>query len=86
MDWLLESVAAAKDGGGAQAESARALAYLIADPNVSADVLGRPHAIPSLLRFIFSCQPRRSKKKKVVSLYLGFLCKLYNLGFAKLES
>ncbi|RDX76856.1 putative inactive heme oxygenase 2, chloroplastic, partial [Mucuna pruriens] len=64
VDWLLESVAVAKDGGGTQAESARALAYLIADPNVSAAVLGRPHAVPSLLRFIFSCQPRRSKNKK----------------------
>ncbi|KAG4379416.1 hypothetical protein GLYMA_17G244300v4 [Glycine max] len=64
VDWLLESVAAAKDGGGTQAEYARALAYLIADPNVSAAVLGRPHAVPSLLRFIFSCQPRRSKNTK----------------------
>ncbi|KAK7383111.1 hypothetical protein VNO78_28780 [Psophocarpus tetragonolobus] len=64
VDWLLESVAVAKDGGGSQAESARALAYLIADPNVSAAVLGRPHAVPNLLRFIFSCQPRRSKNKK----------------------
>lgn len=62
VDWLLESVAVVKDGGGTQAESARALAYLIADPNVSAAVLGRPHAIPNLLRFIFSCHPRRSKK------------------------
>ncbi|KAJ1436797.1 Armadillo-type fold [Sesbania bispinosa] len=65
VDWLLESVAVAKDGGGTQAESARALAYLIADPSVSAAVLARPHAIPNLLRFIFSCQPRRSKNKKV---------------------
>ncbi|XP_027331572.1 uncharacterized protein LOC113846971 isoform X2 [Abrus precatorius] len=65
VDWLLESVAVAKNGGGGtQAESARALAYLIADPNVSAAVLGRPHAVPNLLRFIFSCQPRRSKNKK----------------------
>ncbi|XP_061350215.1 uncharacterized protein LOC133295401 isoform X2 [Gastrolobium bilobum] len=63
VDWLLDSVAVAKDGGGTQAESARALAYLIADPSVSAAVLGRPNAIPNLLRFIFSCQPRRSKKK-----------------------
>ncbi|KAF7817516.1 Protein SERAC1 isoform A [Senna tora] len=62
VDWLLESVAVAKNGGGTQAESARALAYLIADQNVSAAVLGRPHAIPNLLRFIFSCQPRRFKK------------------------
>ncbi|KAL1353829.1 uncharacterized protein [Arachis hypogaea] len=64
VDWLLESVTSPKDGGGAQAESARALAYLIADPNVSAAVLGRPHAIPKLLRFIFSCQPRRNSKNK----------------------
>ncbi|KAL2974004.1 hypothetical protein AAZX31_14G078400 [Glycine max] len=64
VDWLLDSVAVAKDGGATQAESARALAYLIADPNVSAAVLGRPHAVPSLLRFIFSCQPRRSKNNK----------------------
>ncbi|TKY57789.1 hypothetical protein E2542_SST14842 [Spatholobus suberectus] len=64
VDWLLESVAVAKDGGGTQAESARALAYLIADPNVSAAVLGRPHAVPNLLRFIFSGQPRLSKNKK----------------------
>lgn len=62
VDWLLDSVAVAKDGGGTQAESARALAYLIADPNVSAIVLGRPHAIPNLLNFIFSCHPRRLKK------------------------
>ncbi|KAL2318612.1 hypothetical protein Fmac_032488 [Flemingia macrophylla] len=64
VDWLLESVAVAKDGGGTQAESARALAYLIADPNVSAAVLGRPHAVPNLLRFVFSCQPRRSQSKR----------------------
>ena len=62
VDWLLESVAVPRDGCGNQAESARALAYLIADPNVSAAVLGRPHAIPNLLRFIFSCHPQRSKK------------------------
>ncbi|XP_024022941.1 uncharacterized protein LOC21408749 isoform X2 [Morus notabilis] len=62
VDWLLESVAVQRDGNGTQAESARALAYLIADPNVSAAVLGRPGAVPKLLRFIFSCQPRRSKK------------------------
>ncbi|KAM4129543.1 hypothetical protein ACJW30_01G031700 [Castanea mollissima] len=63
VDWLLESVAVPRDGFGTQAESARALAYLIADPNVSASVLGRPHAIPKLLRFIFSCHPQRSKKQ-----------------------
>ncbi|KAJ6971766.1 Apidaecin-1A like [Populus alba x Populus x berolinensis] len=46
VDWLLETIAAGGDGSGSQAEAARALAYLIADPNVSADVLGRPHAVP----------------------------------------
>lgn len=56
-------MAVPRDGCGTQAESARALAYLIADPNVSAAVLGRPHAIPNLLRFIFSCHPQRSKKQ-----------------------
>ncbi|XP_027189901.1 uncharacterized protein [Cicer arietinum] len=64
LDWLLDSVAVMKDaGGGTQAEAARALAYLIADPNVSPAVFARPHAVPNLLRFIFSCKPRRSKKK-----------------------
>ncbi|KAI4316728.1 hypothetical protein L6164_024679 [Bauhinia variegata] len=63
VDWLLESVAASKDGDGTQAESARALAYLIADPNVSAAVLARPHAMPNLLRFFFFCHPWRSKKE-----------------------
>lgn len=62
VDWLLESVAFPRDCSGTQAESARALAYLIADPNVSASVFGRPRAIPNLLRFIFSCHPQRSKK------------------------
>ena len=55
--WLLELVAVPKDECGTQAESARALAYLIADPNVSVAVLRRPHAIPNLLKFIFSCHP-----------------------------
>ncbi|MED6107079.1 hypothetical protein PIB30_010800 [Stylosanthes scabra] len=72
VDWLLESVTSPKDGGGAQAESARALAYLIADPNVSAAVLGRPNAIPKLLRFIFSCQPRRNSKNKKHSRHSTF--------------
>ncbi|KAJ8541071.1 hypothetical protein K7X08_001887 [Anisodus acutangulus] len=64
VDWLLETVAMTSGGEscGTQAESARALAYLIADPNVCEYVLGRPHAVPYLLRFIFSAQPRRSKK------------------------
>lgn len=65
VDWLLETVAFGNDGCGTQAETARALAYLIADPDVSKDVLGRPRAVPNLLRFIFSCQP---KSKKVSSL------------------
>lgn len=63
LDWLLESVALSGGGNyGTQAESARALAYLIADPNVSEAVLGRHHAIPNLLRFIFFAQPHQSKK------------------------
>lgn len=64
VDWLLESVASSGHGGdrsGTQSESARALAHLIADPNVCQAVLGRPHAIPNLLRFIFSFQPKKSK-------------------------
>ncbi|XP_020548404.1 uncharacterized protein LOC105159183 isoform X3 [Sesamum indicum] len=52
-----------KDGNGTQAESARALAYLIADPNVCEAVFGRPQAVPNLLRFIFSAQPPSSKKQ-----------------------
>ncbi|KAK4387550.1 putative inactive heme oxygenase 2, chloroplastic [Sesamum angolense] len=62
VDWLLETVAVPKDGNGTQAESARALAYLIADPNVCEAVFGRPQAVPNLLRFIFSAQPPSSKK------------------------
>ncbi|KAJ6320846.1 hypothetical protein OIU76_006216 [Salix suchowensis] len=64
VDWLLETVAVGGDGSGSQAEAARALAYLIADPNVSANVLGRPHAVPYLLRFIFSCQPKKNKSRR----------------------
>ncbi|KAM1013248.1 hypothetical protein ACFX15_042480 [Malus domestica] len=63
VDWLLESVAVPRDGYRTQAESARALAFLISDPNVSAAVLGRPGAVPNLFRFIFSCQPHPSKKR-----------------------
>ncbi|KAG8389996.1 hypothetical protein BUALT_Bualt01G0037400 [Buddleja alternifolia] len=69
VDWLLETVAVPKDGNGTQAESARALAYLIADPNVCETVLGRPQAVPNLLRFIFSAQPRRTKKQSVRSTF-----------------
>nr|XP_025886639.1 uncharacterized protein LOC101262413 isoform X2 [Solanum lycopersicum] len=62
VDWLLETVAMSGENCWTQAEAARALAYLIADPIVCEDVLGRPHAVPYLLRFIFSAQPRQSKK------------------------
>ncbi|XP_050367132.1 uncharacterized protein LOC126785475 isoform X2 [Argentina anserina] len=68
VDWLLESVAVPRDGSRTQAESARALAFLIADPNVSAAVLGRPNAVPNLLRFIYSCQPKQSSKSRRISL------------------
>ncbi|GKA98245.1 hypothetical protein Tco_0826182 [Tanacetum coccineum] len=47
VDWLLESVGMNGGGGG---EAARALAYLIADENVCGMVLGRPNAVPNLLR------------------------------------
>ncbi|CAI0558413.1 unnamed protein product [Linum tenue] len=63
VDWLLETVAVnGSDGAGTQAEAARALAYLIADPDVSGVVLGRPNAVPYLLRFIFSCQPNKKEQ------------------------
>ncbi|KAA8537721.1 hypothetical protein F0562_027289 [Nyssa sinensis] len=64
LDWLLETVAVSGDNCGTQAEAARALAYLIADPNVSETVLGRPYAVPNLLRFIFSSQPQRLKQSR----------------------
>ncbi|KAJ4964110.1 hypothetical protein NE237_024049 [Protea cynaroides] len=64
VDWLLETVASSgENNSGTQDESARALAHLVADPSVCDAVLGRPHAIPYLLRFIFSFQPKRSKKQ-----------------------
>lgn len=66
LDWLLDKVAVAGDSGGTQTESARALAYLIADPNVCQAVLGRPGAVPNLLRFIFSAQPQAQQSKKVI--------------------
>ncbi|CAN6296242.1 unnamed protein product [Urochloa humidicola] len=59
VDWLLDSVVR----GATQAEAARALAHLVADPWVAPAVLGRPHAVPCLLQFIFSYQPTRGKKK-----------------------
>ncbi|CAI9115772.1 OLC1v1016766C1 [Oldenlandia corymbosa var. corymbosa] len=65
IDWLLDTVAVASaDNLGTQAESARALAYLIADPNVCEAVLARPHAVPNLLRFIFSAHPRKNQKRR----------------------
>ncbi|CAL5332364.1 unnamed protein product [Camellia sinensis] len=67
VDWLLEAVAVFGDNCGTQAEAARALAYLIADPNVSEVVLGRPYAVPYLLRFIFASQPQPSKKSRRTS-------------------
>lgn len=73
VDWLLESVAEPRNGGdhgGTQSESARALAHLIADSNVSEMVLGRPNAIPNLLKFIFSSQPMGQKKVSVFSWML----------------
>lgn len=63
IDWLLETVAVSKEGNGTQSEAARALAYLIADPNVCQGVFARPHAVPYLLKFIFCAQPRRSKNQ-----------------------
>ncbi|KZV19773.1 hypothetical protein F511_06304 [Dorcoceras hygrometricum] len=62
-DWLLETVAVSKEGNGTQSEAARALAYLIADPNVCQEVFARPHAVPYLLKFIYSAQPRGSKNQ-----------------------
>ncbi|CAM8998616.1 unnamed protein product [Rhodiola kirilowii] len=64
LDWLLDRVAVVGDNVGTQAEVARALAYLVADQNVCESVLGRPRAVPSLLRFIFTCQPQKSKHPK----------------------
>lgn len=79
VDWLLETVAVASgDNLGTQAESARALAYLIADPKVCEAVVARPHAVPNLLRFIFSAQPRKN-----VSI---LLLMVYNLIFEVHES
>ena len=62
LDWLLETVAVSGDNAGTQGESARALAHLLGDPTVCEAVLGRPSAVPNLLRFIFSSQPQTSKK------------------------
>uniref|UniRef100_A0A0E0K9T1 GPI inositol-deacylase n=1 Tax=Oryza punctata TaxID=4537 RepID=A0A0E0K9T1_ORYPU len=52
-----------------QAEAARALAHLLADPWVAPTVLGRPRAVPCLLQFIFSYQPKRGKKNSEYSSF-----------------
>lgn len=65
VDWLIQMVArTGGDHSGTQAESARALAYLIADPNVCEAVFERPHVVPNLLRFIFSTQPSKKQKRR----------------------
>ncbi|KAF0911254.1 hypothetical protein E2562_008014 [Oryza meyeriana var. granulata] len=65
IDWLLESVVRRTT----QAEAARALAHLLADPWVAPVVLGRPRAVPCLLQFIFSYQPKRGKKNSGYSSF-----------------
>ncbi|KAL2555841.1 alpha/beta-hydrolase superfamily protein [Forsythia ovata] len=65
---LLETMAVPKEENVRQAESARALAYLIANVNVNKAVFARSGAVPNLLRFIFFAQPRRSKE---VSAFKG---------------
>ncbi|XP_062210135.1 uncharacterized protein LOC133911760 isoform X2 [Phragmites australis] len=67
VDWLLDSVVR----GATQAEAARALAHLVADPWVAPAVLGRPRAVPCLLQFIFSYQPTRGKKNSRHSSFDG---------------
>ncbi|KAL2471546.1 alpha/beta-Hydrolases superfamily protein [Abeliophyllum distichum] len=57
VDWFLETVAVPKKGNGTQDESARALAYLIADANANEAVFARPDTVPN-----FSAQPRRQRK------------------------
>uniref|UniRef100_A0A2N9GWS9 Pectin acetylesterase n=1 Tax=Fagus sylvatica TaxID=28930 RepID=A0A2N9GWS9_FAGSY len=64
---LWQSLSSVLSSANHEAESARALAYLIADPNVSAAVLGRPHAIPNLLSWchrIFPIQATCSLNEK----------------------
>uniref|UniRef100_A0A0D9VQF1 GPI inositol-deacylase n=1 Tax=Leersia perrieri TaxID=77586 RepID=A0A0D9VQF1_9ORYZ len=65
VDWLLDSIVRRST----QAEAARALAHLLADPWVAPAVLGRPRAVPCLLQFIFSYQPRRGKKNSGYSSF-----------------
>ncbi|ERN04909.1 uncharacterized protein LOC18433074 isoform X2 [Amborella trichopoda] len=62
VDWLLESASGSQSSTKlTQAEAARALSYLISDGNVCEAVMARPHAIPCLLRFIFSSQLKHAK-------------------------
>ncbi|ONK75686.1 uncharacterized protein A4U43_C03F19480 [Asparagus officinalis] len=69
VDWLLETVGTSgRDRSGTREEAARALAYLVADPGVCESVLGRPGAVPNLLRFIFWFQPNKETKYKHSSL------------------
>ncbi|KAL5209637.1 hypothetical protein ABZP36_005260 [Zizania latifolia] len=68
LDWLLESVVRR----ATQAEAARALAHLLADPWVAPAVLGRPRAVPCLLQFIFSYQPTRGKVMSDISSVLHY--------------
>ncbi|CBI19559.3 unnamed protein product, partial [Vitis vinifera] len=72
LDWLLETVAVSGDNAGTQGESARALAHLLGDPNVCEAVLGRPGAVPNLLRFIFllSLKLQRSMQDVVHWMFL----------------
>nr|XP_043614397.1 uncharacterized protein LOC122586477 [Erigeron canadensis] len=72
VDWLLDSVALNRGGSyAAQAESARALAYLISDYNVAHFVLSRPHAVPNLLRFIFSAHPHPQEQNQMRRFEIG---------------
>lgn len=76
VDWLLETVGTpGRDRSGTREEAARALAYLVADPGVCESVLGRPGAVPNLLRFIFWFQPKGGKKYKNSSLDSPGQCK-----------
>ncbi|KQK23256.1 hypothetical protein BRADI_1g72280v3 [Brachypodium distachyon] len=67
VDWLLDSIMR----GPTQAEASRALANLLSDPWVAPAVLGRPRAVPCLLQFIFSYQPKRGKKNSRYSSFDG---------------
>lgn len=69
VDWLLETVGTSgRDRNGTREEAARALAYLVADPDVCESVLGRPGAVPNLLKVIFWFQPKGGKKVRFLPL------------------